>query len=101
LPLLYENGSPLTPTRDFPLGPASLPPDLHYRLMLRALAMVRHSGGSRICQGEDHGERGEREPKRESGGGDPAWCRGRDIGRGQGAKLKAFCPFSYKKVAKT
>jgi len=60
------------------------------------------SGGSRICQGRDHGERAEREPKRGSGAGAPSGVQGRAPGGGQRRsplKLKAFCSFLYKKVA--
>ena len=59
-------------------------------------------------EGADHGERAEREPKRGSGGGPaepPAGSRGRAPGGGQGGeaplKLKAFCTFLHKIVAKS
>jgi len=49
----------------------------------------------------DHGERVEREPKRGSGADPPAGSRAPGGGGGQGAKLKAFCTFLCKKVAKS
>ena len=59
-----------------------------------------------FAKGEaDHGERAVREPKRRSGGGAPSGVLGTAPGRGSGhkapLKLKAFCTFLYKKVAKS
>jgi len=48
--------------------------------------------------GADDGDRVEREPKRGSGGGAPSGVRGTAP---SGGKLKAFCTFLYKKVAKS
>ena len=60
----------------------------HIRHLLVSLSLVfTHSGGSRICQRRDHGERAELETK---------GSRAR-----RHLKLKAFCPFSYKKEAKS
>ena len=59
---------------------------------------------TRFVKGGNHGERAEREPKRGSaGGGAPSGVRGWGQGRVGEAplKLKAFCTFLYKKVAKS
>jgi len=73
---------------------------LHSRLNMLNLCR----GGSRICQGADHGERGARAYDGGMGSELPAGSRGKAPGgvqRGEASlKLKAFCPFSYKEGPK-
>ena len=58
-----------------------------------------------FARGADHGERAEREPKWGLGAEPRAGSRGRAFGGGSGGeaplKLKSFCTFLCKKVAKS
>jgi len=50
-----------------------------------------------LPKGADHVEHAERKPITGSGGGAPAASRAEPLVGVNGPKLKAFCPFSYKR----
>jgi len=84
-------------------GPGETHSRAAHKEMVSSDAMLHSSrGGSRIClRGPDLGEHGARAYKGSLGSEPPAGSRGRAPAGGQWGedpfKLKAFCPFSYKR----